>query len=39
MKKGEFDPDDPKTITVKWHSYLLEMQNLVKNIKVRGAIL
>ena len=39
LKKGEVNPDDPKTITVKWYAHLLEMQEFLKNVEVKGAIL
>lgn len=39
LKKGQVNPDDPKTITVKWYSHLLEMQEFLRNIEVKGAIL
>lgn len=39
LKRGEVNPDDPKTITVKWYAHLLEMQEFLRNIEVKGAIL
>jgi nucleoside-diphosphate-sugar epimerase len=39
LKKGEVNPDDPKTITVKWYAHLLEMQEFLRNVEVKGAIL
>jgi len=39
LKMGILNADDPRTITVKWYKYLLEMQRLIKDIEVNGAIL
>jgi nucleoside-diphosphate-sugar epimerase len=39
LKRGEVNPDDPKTITVKWYAHLLEMQEFLRNIEIKGAIL
>jgi hypothetical protein len=39
LKKGELNPDDPKTITVKWYSHLLETQKLIRNLEIKGAML
>ncbi len=39
LKKGELNPDDPKTITVKWYTHLLETQKLIKNLEIKGTIL
>lgn len=39
LKRGEVNPDDPKTITVKWYAHLLEMQEFLRNIEVKGAVL
>jgi len=39
IKKGDLNPDDPKTITVKWYAHLLEMQQFLKRIEINGAIL
>jgi nucleoside-diphosphate-sugar epimerase len=39
LKNSKVDPDDPKTITVKWYKNLLEMHNFVKDIEKNGEIL
>ena len=39
LKEGKLNPDDPKTITVKWYRNLLEMQAFLKDIEVKGAVL
>lgn len=39
LKKGEINPSDPKTITVKWYSYLIEMQKALKEIEMDGKLL
>jgi len=39
LKKGELNPSDPKTITVKWYSHLIEMQKILKEIELDGKIL
>jgi nucleoside-diphosphate-sugar epimerase len=39
LKAGKLNPDDPKTITVKWYRNLLEMQAFLKDIEVKGAVL
>jgi nucleoside-diphosphate-sugar epimerase len=39
LKEGKLNAEDPRTITVKWYKHLLEMQTLIKQIEVDGAIL
>ena len=36
---NRLNPDDPKTITVKWYKYLLETQKLIREIEINGKIL
>jgi len=39
LKSGKLNPDDPRTITVKWYSHLLEMHAFLKNVEVKGTLL
>jgi len=39
LKDGKLNPDDPKTITVKWYNHLLEMHAFLKDVEIRGALL
>jgi len=39
LKNGRLNPDDPKTITVKWYKQLLEMSALIKSIEIDGVVL
>ena len=39
LKNGKIDPNDPRTITVKWYKHLLEMQKFIKEIEINGVIL
>lgn len=39
LENGLVDPDDIKTITVKWYKHLLEMQKLIHYIEIDGKIL
>jgi len=39
LKEGKLNPDDPKTITVKWYRNLLEMHAFLKDIEIKGAVL
>lgn len=39
LKEGRLNPDDLRTITVKWYKYLLEAHKLVKDLEVNGALL
>jgi nucleoside-diphosphate-sugar epimerase len=39
LKEGRLNPDDPKTITVKWYRNLLEMHTFLKGVEINGAVL
>jgi nucleoside-diphosphate-sugar epimerase len=39
LDKGELNGDDPRMITVKWYKHLLEIQNLINEIEIKGVIL
>jgi nucleoside-diphosphate-sugar epimerase len=39
LKEGKINPDDPRTITVKWYSHLLEMHSFLKNVEKNGTLL
>jgi nucleoside-diphosphate-sugar epimerase len=39
LKEGKLNPDDPRTITVKWYKHLLEMQRFIKDTEINGVIL
>jgi len=39
LKEGQLDPDDIRTITVKWYKHLLEMRTLLKDLEINGALL
>ena len=39
IKDGRLNPDDPRTITVKWYKHLLEMQQFLKDTEINGVIL
>jgi nucleoside-diphosphate-sugar epimerase len=39
LKEGRLNPDDPRTITVKWYKHLLEMQQFLKETEIDGVIL
>ena len=39
LKEGKLDPEDLRTITVKWYKHLLEMHSLIKAIEIKGVIL
>jgi nucleoside-diphosphate-sugar epimerase len=39
LKDGRLNPDDPRTITVKWYKHLLEMQQFLKDTEINGVIL
>ena len=39
LKEGTLNPDDPRTITVKWYRHLLEMQQFLKDTEINGVIL
>ncbi|HDQ05518.1 MAG TPA: SDR family oxidoreductase [Candidatus Bathyarchaeota archaeon] len=39
LKDGRLNPDDLRTITVKWYKHLLEMQQLLRDTEIDGVIL
>jgi nucleoside-diphosphate-sugar epimerase len=39
LKQGRLDPDDPKTITVKWYHHLIEMHAFLKDVEINGVLL
>ncbi len=39
LTKGGLDPDDLRTITVKWYKHLLEMRPDAENLAIKGTIL
>jgi nucleoside-diphosphate-sugar epimerase len=39
LRSGELDANDPKTITVQWYKSLIEMQGLLREIEIEGALL
>lgn len=39
LVNGMLDPDDPRTITVKWYKYLLNTYEIIKDIEINGRIL
>ena len=39
IKDKRLNPDDPRTITVKWYNQLLEMQQFIKDTELNGVIL
>ncbi len=39
LKEGRLNPDDPRTITVKWYHDLLEMHAFLKDVEINGALL
>jgi hypothetical protein len=39
LKEGKLNPDDPRTITVKWYKHLLEEHKLVSDLEINGALL
>jgi nucleoside-diphosphate-sugar epimerase len=39
LKEGTLNPDDPRTITVKWYHDLLEMHAFLKDVEINGALL
>jgi nucleoside-diphosphate-sugar epimerase len=39
LKEGKLIPDDPRTITVKWYKNLLEMDKILKEIKINDVLL
>jgi nucleoside-diphosphate-sugar epimerase len=39
LKSGKLNPEDPKTITVKWYNHLLEMRAFLKDVEIKGVLL
>jgi nucleoside-diphosphate-sugar epimerase len=39
IKDKRLNPDDPRTITVKWYKQLLDMQQFIKDTELNGVIL
>ncbi|MGB9960264.1 MAG: NAD-dependent epimerase/dehydratase family protein [Candidatus Bathyarchaeales archaeon] len=39
LKDGRLNPDDPRTITVKWYKHLVEMHSFLKDVEMDGKIL
>lgn len=39
LKDGKLNPDDTRTITVKWYKYLIETHKMIKEIEMYGGIL
>jgi len=39
LKEGKLNPDDMRTITVKWYRHLLEMHALLKDLEINGRVL
>ncbi|MCW4015236.1 MAG: NAD(P)-dependent oxidoreductase [Candidatus Bathyarchaeota archaeon] len=39
LKEERLNPDDPRTITVKWYKHLLEMQQVIKDTELNGVLL
>jgi nucleoside-diphosphate-sugar epimerase len=39
LKSGKLNPDDPKTITVKWYNHLLEMHAFLRDVEIKGTLL
>jgi len=39
LKEGKLNPDDPRTITVKWYKHLLKTHAFIENIEINGVIL
>jgi len=39
LKERKLNPDDPRTITVKWYKHLLEMKKFLENTEINGVIL
>jgi hypothetical protein len=39
LKDGRLNPDDPRMITVKWYTHLLEMQKFLKDTEIDGVLL
>jgi nucleoside-diphosphate-sugar epimerase len=39
LKEGKLNPDEMRTITVKWYKHLLDMRVLLKDLEINGALL
>jgi nucleoside-diphosphate-sugar epimerase len=39
LKNGALNPDDPRTITVKWYKHLIEINNFLEEVKIRNLLL
>jgi nucleoside-diphosphate-sugar epimerase len=39
LVEGIVNPDDPRTITVKWYKHLVEMHEFIKSIELNGVLL
>jgi nucleoside-diphosphate-sugar epimerase len=39
LKEKTVNPDDPRTITVKWYRHLLDMRAFLKDVEMNGALL
>jgi nucleoside-diphosphate-sugar epimerase len=39
LKDGRLNPNDPRTITVKWYKHLLEMQQFLQDTEIDGVLL
>jgi len=39
LRDGRLNPDDPRTITVKWYKHLLDMQRFIKETEIDGELL
>lgn len=39
LKDGKIDPNDPKTITVKWYKHLIEMDKFLNSVKINNILL
>ncbi|UCE15703.1 MAG: SDR family oxidoreductase [Candidatus Bathyarchaeota archaeon] len=39
LKEGKLNPDDSRTITVKWYKHLLEIHSLIKDVEINGVVL
>jgi nucleoside-diphosphate-sugar epimerase len=39
LNEGKLDPDDMRTITVKWYKHLLEMHSLLADLEINGRLL
>jgi len=39
LNDGTLNPEDPRTITVKWYKHLLDMQQFLKSTEIDGVLL